>query len=318
MLSIDLAIVNSSYPPPTMQNTTGTNSTNTTIVNGDGGSDGVSTHSEDTGAIAGGIVGGVAALAIVGVLIWFFVFRKKRRNKDGKMFEPVDLNGTPNKEERDESVEGTAFQGGSHGINPRQNGYSSSTGHGTHNNTLDSYDELQPASSGSQPFSSGREITQTGLPALNVIPPPPSSNATSYPRTPTRDRGMFAARAASTADTDDSYERALDRMTGPSSIPTIEETHENPVRPPTSDLRPTKSLGVALPYTARSSGDIRTSTSLASSPPLQQQYNLPDRELDMGPVPMLDEEEQEHPEMLPPDYHQATQPLPGQSEGRTE
>ena len=129
---------------------------------------------------------------------------------------------------------------------------------------------------------------------------------------------MFAARAASTADTDDSYERALDRMTGPSSIPTIEETHENPVRPPTSDLRPTKSLGVALPYTARSSGDIRTSTSLASSPPLQQQYNLPDRELDMGPVPMLDEEEQEHPEMLPPDYHQATQPLPGQSEGRTE
>ena len=34
----------------------------------------------DTGAIVGGVIGGVAGLAIIAALIWFFLIRPKRRN----------------------------------------------------------------------------------------------------------------------------------------------------------------------------------------------------------------------------------------------
>ena len=44
----------------------------------------------DIGAIVGGVVGGVAALVILGLLLWFFCFRKKRRSAafDEKTFDP--------------------------------------------------------------------------------------------------------------------------------------------------------------------------------------------------------------------------------------
>jgi hypothetical protein len=50
---------------------------------GSGGSGG-SNSSSKTGAIVGGVVGGVAALAIVGLLLWFFVFRRRHRRRESK------------------------------------------------------------------------------------------------------------------------------------------------------------------------------------------------------------------------------------------
>lgn len=46
---------------------------------GAGGSDSDSGSSSNAGAIAGGVVGGIAALAAIGIVIFFFMRRKKQR-----------------------------------------------------------------------------------------------------------------------------------------------------------------------------------------------------------------------------------------------
>lgn len=54
----------------------------------------------NTGAIAGGVVGGVAGVALIGVLIWW-VLRRKRRTAStahevgGEAMEPKEMDSTP-------------------------------------------------------------------------------------------------------------------------------------------------------------------------------------------------------------------------------
>lgn len=73
-----------------------------------------------------------------------------------------------------------------------------------------------------------------------------------------------------------------------------------------------KSPGVALPYTAQRPGMMSNSSSQLSTPTGRIQRL--GRETDMGPLSAHaeDEEDERSREMLPPDYQQATEPLPGQ------
>ncbi|KAJ5916588.1 hypothetical protein N7504_000603 [Penicillium tannophilum] len=54
-----------------------TSSSSTTTQQAESGT----SHSSNTGAIAGGVVGGVAGLALIGALLWFFIVRNKRQER---------------------------------------------------------------------------------------------------------------------------------------------------------------------------------------------------------------------------------------------
>ncbi|KAF1990060.1 hypothetical protein K402DRAFT_247218 [Aulographum hederae CBS 113979] len=59
--------------------------------NGGGGNDGDSSSSTNVGAIAGGVVGGVIGLALLGVLIWFLLRRRRRNNYNKSSSPTVEL-----------------------------------------------------------------------------------------------------------------------------------------------------------------------------------------------------------------------------------
>lgn len=90
---------------------------------------------------------------------------------------------------------------------------------------------------------------------------------------------------------------------------------------PSTIVTQTKSLGVTLPYTARSPFNSSTTT-LSSSPTVVSRNEhhgysdlgrmiVPGREVDIGPL-LPDGGDGHIHDTLPPDYHQATEPLPGQ------
>ena len=74
-----------------------------------------------------------------------------------------------------------------------------------------------------------------------------------------------------------------------------------------------KSATVSLPYTSRppTSPPIREqNTETPSAEAGEERMMLPGRDVDVGPLGHHDDREED--EMLPPNYQQATQPLPGQ------
>lgn len=281
-LDVDYAIVNSSTTP-VITNTTGTNGTvssnvTSTIAQASSTSTSKSTttttpthKASNAGAIAGGVVGGLAALAILAALLWFFCIRKQQSYKSARR-DPVDLNGEANEPESD-GGEDKPFQ---------TNSYATT----------------------SAPTS---QMTQTG-PVLSAIPPPPPSDATSYPRSAPTSSGSqygyddFQPLSENTSDphrqlTSDS---SPVRTSVPGSSSSSRTAPIAPLAPPVI-AGSAKVPAVALPFTAR-------------QPVSPERMNIPGREQDMGPIPMqFSDDGHDHDGPLPPDYQQATEPLPGQA-----
>ena len=211
-----------------------------------------------------------------------------------------------------------------HGSNA---GYGTTTGTGSYASTWGRNTDAPTTS------LSAREMDQSRTPFLSTLPPPPASNATSYPRSvnPPSTAGQSGQ---SPIDENADYVNPFTGSGGPriygeqlstnvtpvissagsggpsSSVSTSQsaqgtETSSSP--PPRGGVA--KAAGVALPFTARQpTASSATSTSFRSP---QRMYRE-GRDYDMGPVIPPEQEQESHPH-LPPDYQQAIEPLPGQN-----
>jgi hypothetical protein len=269
--------------------------------------------SSNVGAIAGGVAGGAVALAILGLLIFFLLRRKRKRIADAT---PMDLNG-----DEIQPFESMSHVGAGAGA--------------TFGNGL----------------VSARDPDHTHRPFLS-IPPAPPSNASSYPRshnppsmtaqsspgvdpfaTPAEERGLPNPFGTISSRSEESYVNVSPVVGHPYAInqgstaiaapQTFGQLtpEPSPVSTPTLPApTPVKRPGVILPYTAMPPNS--TSTATASSEGIEvapriseeamsrARMKVEGREVDAGPLPAAEEERRE--DMLPPGYEQATQPLPGQ------
>ncbi|WWC71962.1 uncharacterized protein I206_105921 [Kwoniella pini CBS 10737] len=330
-LDFDYAVVNSTINPSGQtHNTTGTNTTSS-----NSGADHSSSSSSNVGPIVGGVVGGVVGLALVCILAWFLFRRKQHKNKEGypypmKSKEPLDLNG--------EEVK--PFQHPDNQYHdPTRTDSTSSNGDESYN-TQGYPNQRSINGRPLNPSSSAREMDQTNTPFLTAIPPPPSSNATSYPRSIIPPSSI--GRSPTVVGGEEGYQNPFN---APSSATFGHRSNSNsghidpitPPPPPVSSTRSTKSPGVNLPFTAlppipsstlsddplssnedtypslpqapfaNQAGERNRRSSIASG----QRMFVPGREQDMGPLGINHDEDEDF-GTLPPDYQQATEPLPGQ------
>ncbi|OCF39000.1 hypothetical protein I317_07217 [Kwoniella heveanensis CBS 569] len=328
------AVVNSTIDPTTVDSgTTGTNVTDSVDgqpLNPVGPEGGGSTN---IAAIAGGVVGGVVGLALVAMLAWF-LHKRSKRNEEGLEYvmrstDPMDLDGGE--------------------VKPYH--YSSNAYHRPLPSSSSSDAGFPQTEIAQQSIPAAREIDHSGTPFLTAIPAPPPSNATSYPRSvvspaqaetsPSVAQHSASARL-NTANyaTPSAATFGHRHETSPQTSPTANDgliVTPSPAGAGTAQgTNRSKTAGVALPYTARpppvdtptssGNGNNPDTSNVSSQPTLERQrassfgsqrMYVPGREQDMGPVPVLpgdgDEEvgggEQG---TLPPDYHQATEPFPGQ------
>ena len=298
-LDIDYAIVNSTINPQNGNTTTSTgspsensgtsgsasdsNTGNVTLSGESGSSHLASSHA---GAIAGGVVGGLVGLALVAVLAWW-LFRKRFRAPILRASFPtpkeigrIDLNGPAverygGEEVKPYIVEIPAYTS-SYTVSYVPSRSASSVTSDTH------YQRSQPGHSAESGF-------------LSSIPPPPASTATSYvhserptsdvPIVPPVPRSVASVRTANTA-----YPGLATRSAASTTSPTNES--------PTSAQ--IKGAMVAVPYTAQ-----------VPAPWGSNRLVREDREQDAGPAGMYAGEAAKR-VTLPPDYEQATEPLPGQ------
>lgn len=274
----DFAVVNSTVSP-----NLGNNGTNSTITPSDPSAAGESGAKDseggsNTAAIAGGVTGGIVALLLLGAALWFFCIRKRRSHGRGKPYEPVDLAIGPVTHDYSDGAEVAPFP--------------------TSTTALSSAPSLSAPSNTTHPMS---QLGHSHGGFLTSIPPPPSSNATSYPRS-------AAGGTSPTTTHHDPHTVNASRPFG-SSARGMERDDSSISPVPTSlprNLSSTKSSGVTLPYTAaRPSAPRRTVSDM------EDRYSVPGREMDMGPADLSDEDGHQD-GLLPPDYQQATQPLPGQ------
>ncbi|WRT70256.1 uncharacterized protein IL334_007251 [Kwoniella shivajii] len=325
-LDFDYAVVNSTVDPSgSTDNTTGTNTTTSTPESG-----GSSSSSSNVGAIAGGVVGGVVGLALVLLLAWF-LFRRKRRNHEGlpylmKTKEPLDLNG--------EEVK--PFQYGENYHQPIPSSSSSNEGE-----TFSGF--AQPSHGLSPGSDTTREHNHSNTPFLTQLPPPPPSNATSYPQSENPPSSIGRSPTINERNnTQVPFSQTPSAATfghSQSTTPGNQEglsQREGEVAPPLPATRNSaKSAGLALPFTALppmpssrlSLYDDPTTPTTPTVP--QPSFASPDRERapsitstrrmfvegreqDMGPLGLHQHEPEDTFGPLPPDYQQATEPLPGQ------
>jgi hypothetical protein len=324
-VDFDYAVVNSTINPDGVTgNSTGTNST-TSTANGQGTT---SSGGSSTGAIAGGVVGGVVVLAILGVLAWWFM-RRKQRGKRVPSSEPIDLTG----DEVKPFPHGGA--GGAYGGSPGLMGYSASQVHHSQHSLLPSNSDSTPQLSNipqpppsiatSYPRSVDPPSTFGGSP--NHIPegmafllPDP------YHPVGSSAYGGYVSPTAGSVPSGSSVMYMPSAPSAPASVPASvssgaasaagEITQHQTLDPTTpTEARKLKSPGVILPFTARppapqsTMSDSNSSFSALTTSPLTR-MTVHGREQDLGPMGEVHHEAGE--DTLPPNYEQATEPLPNQ------
>ncbi len=313
-IDFDYAVINSTVDPnaAVTGNSTGTNITASTSISASSSATGAASQisgstiqkgGSNAGPIAGGVVGGVAGLAIIGLLAWFFLRRRQNNNQRHYMepsAEPVNLSGDevkpyPHGSSEDAYAETGAGTGAFAGWRGNSTNVTS---------------------------PSARETDHSSTPFLTAVPPPPASNATSYPRSvappssadnasPVEETSAYVNPFTGTggprsyADNQSPAASAMSTGTAPDSTSGSDPTTSSTTPPP----RAPKTAGVALPFTARPPTALSANSSSFSSPNRMQREG---REFDMGPaIPPAEHGEGYHPP-LPPDYQQAIEPLPGQ------
>ncbi|WVQ84455.1 hypothetical protein IAT38_006607 [Cryptococcus sp. DSM 104549] len=347
----DYAVVNSTIDPAASPSnaSSAADSTSTSTVSGTSGSSG------NAGAIAGGVVGAIVGLALVAVLAWFLFRRSKQRADDGGYVEYSKDRGVgildgeevkPFPHYGSGAAAGMAASAaGSHGYSGQGQG-----GQGAYS--------AYGASSRTRGFSHDPTVGHSPpqqAPYLTHIPAPPPSNATSYPRSVAPPSSTGAGSPPPLPAGAGAYANPFTGGTtstrgGQGSPRFAEQQGARAVSDGGGDMEQGsssaprasgKSMGAALPYTARpppltlSSTPVAPSTTASISPrdegPSQAPFRRervasqgsldrmyePGREQDMGPLGAAPgagaEEEEGRPfGALPPDYNQATEPLPGQ------
>ncbi|WVQ73037.1 hypothetical protein IAR50_002600 [Cryptococcus sp. DSM 104548] len=293
---VDYMIVNTTIDPSLSGNSTDGNTTSTSTAS-PLASD--SSSSLNSGAIAGYVVGGVVGLALVVVLAWFLFRRNSNKLggpespylKPGRLDSRMDLNGDEVK----------PFMSNDPSAQPS---HASSTADPYHNPAPDYFasDTTDPRRSSSYPLASlGRESERD-------------------------EHAPFLSNSMNNAEG------------GPLPVPGAG------IEPGATNNVPTKSAGVALPYTARPTFSHSLAPNTFSPPPSHQPSSpdadlpnphlpyasvteenrrhsqsslglgrkyVPGREQDLGPVG-AEFQDPEAAVVLPPDYSQATEPLPGQ------
>lgn len=326
-VDFDYAVVNSTINPNGVTgNSTGTNST-TSTANGQGST---SSGGSSTGAIAGGVVGGVVVLAILGVLAWWFL-RRKQRGKRVPSSEPIDLTGDEVKPFPHGGAGGAYGGSGSPGLI----GYSASQVHHSQRSLLPSNSDSTPQLSSipqpppsiatSYPRSVNPPSTFGGSP--NHIPegmafPLPDP----YHPVGSSAYGGYVSPTAGSVPSGSSVMYMPSAPSAPASVPASvssgaasaagDITQHQPLDPTTpTEARKLKSPGVILPFTARppapqsTMSDSNSSFSALSTSPFNR-MTVHGREQDLGPMGEIHHEAGE--DTLPPNYEQATEPLPNQ------
>ncbi|WVR00251.1 hypothetical protein IAU59_007394 [Kwoniella sp. CBS 9459] len=343
-LGFDWAVVNSSVDPTTVNSgTTGTNITGSTnglptnpvTPEADGGSTNIP-------AIAGGVAGGVVGLALVAILAWFLHKRSKRNKEDlayvMRSKGPMDLDGGEVK----------PYEHGTNAYHqPLPSSSSSDVGFPQNGIGQDLIPAAREIDHSRTPFltavpapppSNATSYPRSVNPPSSVGSPPSLAQ-----RSNSSHLNPFGITAASTATFGHGHGSSPQ---GSSAGDDDSIVTPSPGGGGATTTRPAKSAGVALPFTARppvlppiSSGSDSGHDMSELAPPPQpqpafgrernssfgsQRMYVPGREQDMGPVPLPparsgqgdgneeDEEQEDQYGTLPPDYHQATQPLPGQ------
>ena len=250
-------------------------------------------------------------IALVAVLAW--LLRRRRRDQgeyEAPSPDPHEFSGDEVKPYMQGSTQAAyTLAGGSRG------GYSGQSGY------------ISP---------SRREVQQSRTPFLSALPPPPASNATSYPRSynPTSSVGSPvdddpAEYISPISDTrsvtyDSARQRSNDTPSPVSaggssnqgrasmiSAPSLATPSPHP-QPTAAQSAPPKAYGIALPYTAQPPAPTSDISTPGSG---QQRLTRAGRESDLGPI--AHREDAPYPTVLPPDYQQATEPLPWQAPGHT-
>ena len=282
-LNLDYLVVNSTIQPgtqPAGTNVTAPDSRPPPKEEGAGSS-----------AVIGAAVGGGVGLLLLGLLAWFLWRRRKqKRGESGYMDKPpLDLTGDEIRPFRDSTT-------------PPADG-PPLTQHPSATPTAESiYGQSHPAVTTSESIYV-QGPGNASAPYLTMVPPPPPSSNTSYPPS-------SAGHARSPPV--DPYATGLHRQDRSTNYTASEAGTFGPL-PPMPDPSPItssyKSLATAVPFTARRPSTMASSDEATLRTP--SRMFVPGREMDAGPLSPTTQESHEL-EILPPDYHQATEPLPGQ------
>lgn len=254
-LDIDYAVVNSTWSASSTSASTTITQSSTSAPSGSGSAADAATNtrtSSHAGAIAGGVVGGVLGLALIALLLWFLLFRRRRNVKYGAVGDHRGGN--------DGMVDLAAASGAgpaSGAVGAGVGAYASSSRHeqagspyahqagqasdmwgGSSQGYTEYATNLSRGGPGDTigPYGVGSPVGNHGgpTPYLSAVPPPPASSATSYP-------------GGSVAGDTHPYPNPHDH--GITPFTSAAPAHA-PVQPGAMPGN-VKQMGVALPFTAR-------------------------------------------------------------------
>jgi hypothetical protein len=243
------------------------------------------------GAIVGGVVGGTLSIISLAVLAWLLWRRHKRNKAEAYAEKPsLDLTGDEVRPFRD-------------GTTPPADG---------------PFNDPHPSAT-----STSVQSPSGSTPYLSMIPPPPPSSNASYPASaPDQSREQYDSLRSlgDQAHPPSAFPTSRTSHQAPSDAGTFGQPHPQPPAPPPrvpSTSTSTKTPGIALPFTARRPSTLASSEDSSQAQTPSRRLFVNGRESDAGPIPLSPLSDESH-EMgiLPPDYHQATEPLPGQAPKR--
>jgi hypothetical protein len=246
------------------------------------------------GEIIGGAVGGAVGALLLVLLAWLLWRRRKRSKSESEYMDkpPLDLTGDEIRPFRNSTT-------------PPADGPIPLSQHPSATTTTGSMYQRQPSGTAAPESMYGHVRDAISTPYLTMVPPPPSSSHTSYPPSSEGPRSPHV----------DPYAVGRHRQDRSTTFTASEAgTFGPPPLPPHPDPSPItqsyKSLAAAIPFTARRPSTLASSDGQSTTATPSRMF-IPGREMDAGPLSPTTQESHEL-EMLPPNYHQATEPLPGQ------
>ena len=285
-LDLDYLIVNSTIQP-------GSNTGPGTNITAGDLAGGRREEGSNTGAIIGGAVAGAVGALLLVLLAWLLWRRRKRSRSESAYMDkpPLDLTGDEIRPFRNSTT-------------PPADGPIPLSQHPSATTTTGSVYGRQPSATAATESMYGHVQDAISTPSLTMVPPPPSSSHTSYPPSSENARSPHV----------NPYAVGQHRQDRSTTFTTSEAGAFGPPPPHHPDPSPItqsyKSLAAAIPFTARRPSTLASSDGQSTVLTPSRMF-IPGREMDAGPLSPTTQESHEL-EMLPPDYHQATEPLPGQ------
>lgn len=281
--NLDFMIVNSTIQPGTTPAGTGSDSRPPPEE-----------AASNTGAIVGGAVGGAVGMLLL-VLLARLLWRRSNKKKGDSAYmdkAPLDLTGDEVRPFRNNTT-------------PPVDGPMALTQHPSATTTTGSMHGRQQSANTGLESVYGHVQDAVSTPYLTNIPPPPSSSHASYPPSSEHTRSPHVNPYAVGTNRQD-----RSTMFTASEAGTFGPPPPVPHPDPSPITQSYKSMAAAIPFTARRPSTLASSEEQSTIQTPSRMF-IPGREMDAGPLSPATQESHEL-EMLPPDYHQATEPLPGQ------